>query len=119
MLAVALTLIVVAGLYLRRRLGDALATLGRGPRAVRIARALIAWLLFGYPLVMVAAVGEPAPLVLHTVGHVVHPVRPLAAWPDDDHRTRLVFIARGMSAAMLRSLLVNLSETLGQPLVAG
>ncbi|MBK9031496.1 MAG: GTP-binding protein [Myxococcales bacterium] len=66
---------------------------------------------------LVAAVGEPGPMVIHTVGHVVHPARPLAAWPDDDHRTRLVFIARGMSAPMLRSLLVNLGETLGQPLL--
>lgn len=66
---------------------------------------------------LVAVVGETAPVVLHSVGHVVHPATQLAAWPDDDHRTRLVFIARGMTAATLRSLLVNLGETLGQPLV--
>ena len=65
---------------------------------------------------LVAVVGETAPVVLHSVGHVVHPAAQLAAWPDDDHRTRLVFIARGMTAATLRSLLVNLGETLGQPL---
>ena len=66
---------------------------------------------------LVQVVGETAPVVLHAVGHVVHPATQLAAWPDDDHRTRLVFIARGMTAATLRSLLVNLGETLGQPLV--
>ncbi|MEZ4404112.1 MAG: GTP-binding protein [Kofleriaceae bacterium] len=64
---------------------------------------------------LVAVVDQAAPVVIHAVGHVVYPPRPLAAWPDADHRTRLVFIARGMSAAMLRSLLVNLGETLGQP----
>ena len=46
--------------------------------------------------------------MLHTVGHVVHPVRPLAAWPDDDHRTRLVFIARGMTAAARLELAARL-----------
>ena len=66
---------------------------------------------------LVAVVGEAAPVVVHSVGHVVHPATQLAAWPDDDHRTRLVFIARGMTAATLRSLLVNLGETLGQPLL--
>ncbi|MBP8808062.1 MAG: GTP-binding protein [Kofleriaceae bacterium] len=68
---------------------------------------------------LVAVIGEDAPVVIHTVGHVVYPARQLAAWPDDDRRTRLVFIARGLSATTLRALLVNLGETLGQPLVDG
>lgn len=66
---------------------------------------------------LVAVVGEDAPVVIHTVGHVVYPARQLGAWPDDDRRTRLVFIARGLSASALHALLVNLGETLGQPLV--
>lgn len=65
---------------------------------------------------LVAVDGEPAPVVIHTVQHVVHPARALAAWPDDDRRTRLVFIARGLTAQALRSLVANLAETLGQPL---
>jgi G3E family GTPase len=32
------------------------------------------------------------PLVIHGVQHVFHPPVTLAEWPDDDHRTRLVFI---------------------------
>jgi G3E family GTPase len=41
-------------------------------------------------------VGEAGPVVLNGVQHVVHPPFHLDAWPDDDHRSRLVFIARGI-----------------------
>jgi G3E family GTPase len=41
-------------------------------------------------------VGAPGPVVLNGVQHVVHPPEHLDAWPDDDHRSRLVFIARGI-----------------------
>jgi G3E family GTPase len=50
-------------------------------------------------------VGEPGPVVLDGVQHVVHRPRHLAAWPDDDHRSRLVFITRGIEReAVLASL---------------
>ena len=50
-------------------------------------------------------VGEPGPVVLDGVQHVVHRPRHLDAWPDDDHRTRIVFITRGIEReAMLASL---------------
>jgi G3E family GTPase len=39
-------------------------------------------------------VGGPGPLLLNCVQHVVHPPEHLPAWPDDDRRSRLVFIAR-------------------------
>ncbi len=46
------------------------------------------------------------PLLLNGVQHVVHPPEHLPAWPDDDHRTRVVFIGRDLgSAAVERSLL--------------
>jgi G3E family GTPase len=41
-------------------------------------------------------VGAPGPVVLNGVQHVVHPPEHLDAWPDDDHRSRLVFVARGI-----------------------
>ena len=56
MLAIALSLLTAGGLYLRHRLGDALATLGVGPRPIRWTRAAVVWLLFGYPLLMVVTV---------------------------------------------------------------
>ena len=41
-------------------------------------------------------VGGAGPLVLDGVQHVVHPPVHLEAWPDDDHRSRIVFIGRGI-----------------------
>jgi G3E family GTPase len=36
------------------------------------------------------------PLVIHGVQHVMHPPAYLEAWPDDDHRTRIVLITRDL-----------------------
>lgn len=42
---------------------------------------------------VVKTVEDPEhPLVLHAVQSILHPPASLPAWPDDDHRTRLVFI---------------------------
>jgi G3E family GTPase len=41
-------------------------------------------------------VGGPGPVVLNGVQHVVHPPEHLDSWPDEDHRSRIVFIARGL-----------------------
>lgn len=50
-------------------------------------------------------VGAPGPVLVNCVQHAVHPPAHLAAWPDDDHRSRLVFIGRGFTAGELeRSL---------------
>jgi len=43
-------------------------------------------------------VGEPGPVVLNGVQHVMHPPQHLDAWPDEDRRSRVVFIARGIGA---------------------
>jgi G3E family GTPase len=40
-------------------------------------------------------VGGPGPLVLNGVQHVIHPPVHLDSWPDEDHRSRIVFIGRG------------------------
>lgn len=48
---------------------------------------------------------DPAsPVVLHGVQHVMHPPARLAAWPDDDHRTRLVLIVRDLDPVVVRRL---------------
>ena len=46
-------------------------------------------------------VGGPGPLLLNGVQHVVHPPVHLDAWPDEDRRSRLVFIGRGIEPAAL------------------
>ena len=40
--------------------------------------------------------GENAPVALHGVHHVFHPPVLLNAWTDDDRRSRIVFITRGL-----------------------
>jgi G3E family GTPase len=44
------------------------------------------------------------PVVIHGVQHVFHPPVALAAWPDADHRTRLVFIVNGIEEAAIKDL---------------
>ncbi|RZI63891.1 MAG: GTP-binding protein, partial [Pseudomonas sp.] len=43
-----------------------------------------------------------APVVIHGVQHCLHAPVHLPAWPGDDHRSRLVFIVRGLDTALLR-----------------
>jgi G3E family GTPase len=44
------------------------------------------------------------PVVVHGVQHVFHPTARLEQWPDDDHRTRLVFITRDLPERTVREL---------------
>ena len=44
------------------------------------------------------------PVVVHGVQHVFHPTARLERWPDEDHRTRLVFITRDLSEQTVREL---------------
>jgi G3E family GTPase len=44
------------------------------------------------------------PLVIHGVQHVFHPPVRLDAWPDPDHRTRIVFIVRDLSPRLIEGL---------------
>jgi G3E family GTPase len=44
------------------------------------------------------------PVVVHGVQHVFHPTARLDRWPDDDRRTRLVFITRDLPERIVREL---------------
>lgn len=44
------------------------------------------------------------PVVIHGVQHVFHPPHRLAAWPDADHRTRIVFIVKDLDEAFVAQL---------------
>ena len=44
------------------------------------------------------------PVVVHGVQHVFHPTARLERWPDEDHRTRIVFITRDLPEATVREL---------------
>ncbi len=45
------------------------------------------------------------PAVIHGVQHIFHPVRWLERWPSDDHRSRIVFITRGVAAEDIERVL--------------
>ncbi len=52
------------------------------------------------------------PVVIHGVQHVMHPTAQLPAWPDADHRSRIVFIVRDIEPRVIRELFdAFLSET--------
>jgi G3E family GTPase len=44
------------------------------------------------------------PLILHAVQHIIHPPARLPAWPDDDHRSRLVCVTYDLDPAVVRRL---------------
>jgi G3E family GTPase len=50
-------------------------------------------------------VGEAGPVLLNGVQHVVHPPEHLGEWPDDDRRSRIVFITRGVRSEELTASL--------------
>ena len=54
---------------------------------------------------VVSVEGLPGPVVVHGVQHVIHPPVRLAAWPDADQRTRIVFITQNIPQAALQNSL--------------
>jgi len=54
-------------------------------------------------------VGEDRPTVIHGVQHIFHPPTHLDAWPDDDRRSRLVFITQDIPRESLEGILVALN----------
>ena len=51
-------------------------------------------------------VGGPGPVVLNGVQHVVHPPIHLDEWPDEDRRSRIVFIGRSFMGEELAASLI-------------
>lgn len=64
---------------------------------------------------LVNIIGEPGPVVIHGVQHIFHPSVSLDAWPDDDHRSRIVFIGRNLPAKQLQDALRILSANKTAP----
>ncbi|CAA7626162.1 GTP-binding protein [Magnetospirillum sp. SS-4] len=80
----------------------------------------VSWTALGFALeLMIASKGEnllrikgivnaresDLPLAIHGVQHVFHPPAPLPEWPDDDRRTRIVFITRDLDRTAIEGLL--------------
>ncbi len=54
--------------------------------------------------------GETQPIAIHGIQHLFHnPVR-LPEWPDDDHRSRIVFITRDLERQVIEKSLIALQK---------
>uniref|UniRef100_A0A486XTY5 Metal chaperone, involved in Zn homeostasis, GTPase of COG0523 family n=1 Tax=Rheinheimera sp. BAL341 TaxID=1708203 RepID=A0A486XTY5_9GAMM len=51
--------------------------------------------------------GFPGPMVIHGVQHLFHPAEFMPHWPDDDKRSRLVFITNGINRQQLEQHLLR------------
>ncbi len=54
--------------------------------------------------------GESAPRAIHAVQHTIYPAARLPAWPDSDHRTRIVFITRDLDENFIRDTLKSFMD---------
>lgn len=59
------------------------------------------------------------PIVVHGVQHMFHPPVQLDAWPDDDHRSRIVFITRDLGRDVVENMLTALTQKKTSPDQAG
>jgi predicted MPP superfamily phosphohydrolase len=73
----ALVLLVAGGLYARRRVAGALLAFGVRRRRVRVVRWVMAWLLFGYPILVILAISISLMLGRDTLPRLDGPV---ASW---------------------------------------
>lgn len=63
---------------------------------------------------LVAIEGQPGPIVIQGVHHVLHAPVQRETWPDADHRTRVVMIVRGVDTAALRASFAELCQAHAQ-----
>jgi G3E family GTPase len=56
---------------------------------------------------IVNAKGSEVPLIIHGVQHMFHPVVQLPEWPDEDRRTRIVFITRDLPKEAIETLMAH------------
>jgi G3E family GTPase len=81
--------------------------------------AFVAWVrtliaVYGAKLLRIKGIvniqGQENPIAIHGVQHMFHDPVELPAWPDDDRRSRMVFITNGLDAADLEKKLANLQN---------
>ena len=58
-------------------------------------------------------VGETGPVVINGVQHIIHPPEHLDEWPDEDHRSRIIFITKRIRSEELLSSLRAFRGLLG------
>ncbi len=68
---------------------------------------------------LVNIANEPGPAAVHGVQHTIYPLTTLAAWPDEDRRTRLVFIGRDLEERTVARILQSFAPVRRPPLSTG
>jgi G3E family GTPase len=63
---------------------------------------------------LVAVEGCRGPIVVHAVQHIAHRPVELEAWPDDDRRSRLVFITRNLARGDIEALFAAVRSVIRQ-----
>lgn len=58
--------------------------------------------------------GHNVPIAIHGVQHIFHPPVPLPAWPDEDRRSRLVFITQDVERELVEATFLALRQMLPQ-----
>ena len=56
--------------------------------------------------------GIERPVVVHAVQHLFHPPTRIAEWPDDDRRSRIVFITRDLSQTKVQEIFRDMENAL-------
>jgi len=90
-------------------------TIDRPIRAERLDAALELLLrIAGQDLLRVKGIlnveGMDKPMVIHGVQHLFHPPESLPAWPDEDRRSRIVFITRDLPPNLIEALMAVMME---------
>lgn len=59
--------------------------------------------------------GTPRPTIIHGVQHIFYPPTELPAWPDDDYRTKMVFITQGLPSEAVEEFFTLIRSQNGLP----
>ncbi|WP_430395832.1 CobW family GTP-binding protein [Ferrovibrio sp.] len=64
---------------------------------------------------LINVVGVDRPVVVHGVQHLFHPPATIPAWPDEDRRSRIVFITRDLGREVIEQTLTALAQAEATP----
>ncbi|MDO8895484.1 GTP-binding protein [Nitrosomonas sp.] len=58
--------------------------------------------------------GTDQPMAMHGVQHILHPLTPLPAWPDNDRRSKIVFITSDMERETVERIFKAITHVAGR-----
>jgi len=78
--------------------------------AIDLMRASLGTNLLRFKAILQTSDAPAEPVIMHAVQHTMHSLERLPAWPSDDHRSRMVFITRGLSKAAVEDYFTRFAE---------